>query len=528
MSLAARTAILAAILWPAFAGAEDGKAEGEGEVFAGREFDEVVLNNGTRFRGTIQQEDDGKVVLKIKDSVLELTFKKGDEPESIKEIARRASSRGTFLAEQEAAGDDADKNYELAKKCKRSGMAKEYVSQLRRVIKLDSTHAAAHKELLAHCQEAGDYEGELDVCIKMRRAGIRLTDTAFRLGEIYQELGLREWALREYEAVLRAKPDHIAAGARKADLLRETGKLAEAVKAYDEVLEADPKMIEALHGRSQVAFARGRYRSAREDLEKALAANTKFYAARLRLGLVYLALGEPAEAIESLEQIPRYSPLSRLARLNVAVAEIARGNPGKAEELLKTYEAGQEPLGAKLLRGYYQEHPSAQDAPVQAVGVYQQVIRQSPGSLWGQLGLARTAAAAGQRRLAPQAFNLAIRLDPEFWPTHVTKGLMHLADKKFLEASRCFSKAMTYRSQAGLEPDADLLFAAGQAALLGGKPDDAKNWFADALRATPGHQAAKLAAAAGDPKSREFLEASRVSLESLRAKALGVFWIPEL
>jgi tetratricopeptide (TPR) repeat protein len=478
------------LLLPGLAFAEARKTE-EGDIFPEKEFDEIILRIGTSFHGTIQNETETEVVLKMKNSPLENRFQKGEEPENIKAINYRFTRRDSYLKELESIGDDVQKNYDLAQKCKRSELPDEYAQQLQRVTELDETHLEAYQDLLAHYGEVKDMEGELQTCLKMRDQELESLEMVLRMGQIYKELGLSQWAYRELKTVLDNKPSHTQARLDMADLYRMTARPLDSLKLYEAVLKKKPRSPEALVGKGRLAFDRGRYTQARALFDKAVKSNPKFIPARFHLGLAHLAAGNPGNASESLKEVPRESELAPHAWVHSAFAEAALGKSTKAEELMKQAEEKLSESQNKLLLAFIYENLKEADAAERAMTVYEQAVESDPELYFAQLGLARSLVNAGKVDNALEILPRVIRMDPEFWPALAVKGIAHLDLSKFKVAVDEFVKARDLHTKTGAKPDAALMFGIGYALLGAGRPEDARGFFRDVVQIEDSHAAAK-------------------------------------
>jgi tetratricopeptide (TPR) repeat protein len=499
------------LLLPGLAFAQDKKKTEEGDIFPEKEFDEIILRIGTSFHGTIQNETETEVILKMKNSPLENRFQKGEEPENIKSISYRFTRRDSYVKELEAVGDDVDKNYELAHKCQRSELPDEYAQQLKRVVELDETHLKAYQDLLSHYGKVKDMEGELETCLNMREQELESLDMVLRMGQIYKELGLGQWAYRELKKVLDNKPSHTQAKLDMADLYRMTGKPIDALQLYEEVLKKKPRSPAALVGKGRLAFDRGRYTQARALFEKATKSNPKFTPARFRLGLAHLAAGDPASAAESLKEVPEESDLAPHAWVHSAFAEAALGKSAKAEELMKKAEEKFSESQNKLLQAFIYENLKDADAAERAMTVYEQVVENDPELYFAQLGLARSLVNAGKVDNALAILPRVIRMNPDFWPAQAVKGIAHLDLSKFEEAVDELVTARDLRTKTGAKPDTALMFGIGYALLGTGRAEDARGFFRDVLQIEDEHAAAKAGIA--------FIQAGGKDLSSMLAKA---------
>ena len=463
----------------------------EAETLDERPYDLIILKNGTSFKGTIEAEDETGITMVMENSPLKLTFKKGENPEDLKEITRRYSKQDTYKKEEKAAGEDPKQHYALAKKCRNSGMPDEYAAELNRVIELDPKALKAFRNLLDHYVSVGDQEGQFRVCLEARKQEFKEPDMTMQMGEIYLQIGLHHWALREFREVQQLAPKMLLARVREADVQRMLGAEKESLDIYAEILGIEPDNPDALFGRAQLAMQKGQLSVAKEVLTEAVSARKEFHDASYRLGLVLLGLGQPGAALDHLPKIPPEFVHTYFASLNTAVAESANGNTGKAQEILDGLLEAEPADYLKLAQGFVYEHLKEEDAPTRAITVYEELTKGSPENYFAHLGLGRALIGAVKMDLAVETFKKAIRIRPRYWPAYLAQGLVLLAQNEVDRAIPQFVRAKDLHNKLGPGKDPDLLFAIGHVWILGNNLDEAARFFRGALEVHPKHKAAR-------------------------------------
>lgn len=112
------------------------------------------------------------------------------------------------------------------------------------------------------------------------------------------------------EAILKRKPDHVAALIEFGNLCFEFKKNAEALKYYEAALELDPDCVEGLYNAANIHFKEERYAAAIRYFQRCIELDPEFPEAYYNIGLLYFKLRYFESAIGCLKTYIQLDPES--------------------------------------------------------------------------------------------------------------------------------------------------------------------------------------------------------------------------
>lgn len=194
-----------------------------------------------------------------------------------------------------------------------------------------------------------------------------------------------------------AGPTEIARG----NVLVSRGKTAEAIEAYQAAARELPHKAQPRELLGHALLDQKRYAEARAAYQDAVAVEPPAIEARLGLARLATETGDLKEAFEQLDQVLRVQPQNLYALLSRANLELKRGGDADLEQALVdtgravSLDAKSEPV--LFARGEAFLATRRLDEARQA---FELLRKEHPRSPLGWYGLARVAAAAGDRATA--------------------------------------------------------------------------------------------------------------------------------
>ena len=198
------------------------------------------------------------------------------------------------------------------------------------------------------------------------------------LGEVFEERGQNDDALRERWETLRLQPNYAPAHNNLGIALQKQNRLAEAIEQFQLALRLQPRYPAARYNLG-VAFEKaGRPDDAVHEYERALALRPDYADAHYNLGLVLGRLGRLNEAITQFQETLRINPYAADAYNNLGVTFDRMGRPKEA------------------------------------ISQYEQAIRVQPESARAHFNLGVALAGVGRPIEAGEQFEEALRLKPDY------------------------------------------------------------------------------------------------------------------
>jgi tetratricopeptide (TPR) repeat protein len=242
------------------------------------------------------------------------------------------------------------------------------------------------------------------------RDGVRTAQDCYNQAKAAAQQGQADQAVKLYEEALRLKPDYGEALTGLGALLLTQRRHDAARPYFEKALALDPNHATALINMAIIDRQRGDTTSALGRLTQVVARNPDYAEAHLNLGSLLGALKRHDEAIHHLATAARLNPTLLPAHLNLATAYLDTAQWSKAEEHFLRARS----LNPRLAQTYLGLGTSQarQNRPADAATTFRQALSigtQSPHT-YTQLGQALLA--LDDRKAATEAFQLALKLDP--------------------------------------------------------------------------------------------------------------------
>jgi len=227
------------------------------------------------------------------------------------------------------------------------------------------------------------------------------------------------------------------------------------------------------------ALSRGDLASARSEAEAALKKQPNSPSVLQVLGVIYCQSGEVRQGADYLRKAIRRGADTIDNRLNLARALIDLGELDEAEKACRAPSGAAEPAVMQRLRADIRK---AQGRHVEAIGLYEQIVQQSPNDFesWNNLGSARLA--AGDAAGALEALEQSRALNPN-------NGVVHINIARALDALGSHAEGLAGLEQAARQSpgDAGVQLELGKALLRMGRSDEALAPLGTAARLNPGN-----------------------------------------
>lgn len=198
------------------------------------------------------------------------------------------------------------------------------------------------------------------------------------LGEVFEERGQNDEALRERFAALELKPNYAPAHNNLGVVLQKQDRMAEAIEHFQLALRLRPRYPEAHYNLGAAFEKASRPDDALREYQRALTLRPDYADAHYNLGLLLGRLGRLDEAIIQFQEIIRLNPNAADAYNNWGVTLDRLGRPAEA------------------------------------ISQYQQAIRVRPEFARAHFNLGVALAGTGRLLEAGAQFEEALRLKPDY------------------------------------------------------------------------------------------------------------------
>lgn len=225
------------------------------------------------------------------------------------------------------------------------------------------------------------------------------------------------------------------------------------------------------------ALSRGDLAGARVEAEAALKKQPNSPSVLQVLGVIYCQTGEVRQGADYLRKAIRRGADTIDNRLNLTRALLELGELDEAEKACRAPAGAAEPAVLQRLRADIRK---AQGRHVEAIGLYEQIVQQSPNDFesWNNLGNARLA--AGDAAGALEALEQSRALNPN-------NGVVHINIARALDALGSHSEGLAGLQHAARQSpgDASVQLELGKALLRMGRSDEALAPLGTAARLNP-------------------------------------------
>jgi tetratricopeptide (TPR) repeat protein len=202
--------------------------------------------------------------------------------------------------------------------------------------------------------------------------------------------------------------------------LEESGRLEEAVKDYEQVLRARPDFAPLRVYTGTLYYRLGRYGEAIQEFQTAVVLDPAYEEAHRNLGIMYYNQGRSEAALQEFSAAIRLQPNSIGGHFGLANALYVKGDFSAAIEqyqkvlgLAPDFVKAINNLGAAYLRTGRRD---------EAIIEFRSALNAMPGSALIHENLAHAYLLAGEREKAFQEYEIIKRIDPGYTPNRNTAG----------------------------------------------------------------------------------------------------------
>ena len=156
------------------------------------------------------------------------------------------------------------------------------------------------------------------------------------LGFVLRDTGRTDEAIREYQAVIRLKPDYAEAYNNLGSALADKGQVDEAIQSYQEAIRLRPDLADVYCNLGISLGKQGRIDEAIREYREAIRLNPDNPKATYNLGTILGQKGELAEAAANLQKTIAIRPDFALARHNLGCILL---HQGKVDDAITQFQA---------------------------------------------------------------------------------------------------------------------------------------------------------------------------------------------
>ena len=271
------------------------------------------------------------------------------------------------------------------------------------------------------------FDGDAEKVIKSLEMSIRslegigkkeeLTRDMNKLAGIYDYVGRRDEAEKEYREALRINPDFAAAHINFGNLLDDIGRKEDAVAEYREALRINPDYAVAHYNLGILLGDMGRKEDAETEYRDALKINPDYADAHINLGYLLDDTGRKEDAEAEYREALRINPDSAEAHNNLG---------------LLLYDMGRK-----------------EDAEAE----YRETLRINPDYAVAHYNLGILLYDMGRKEDAEAEYREALRINPDLAETHGNLGILYSKTGKKEEAKKELEIAKRLFDEQGREAD---------------------------------------------------------------------------
>jgi len=126
--------------------------------------------------------------------------------------------------------------------------------------------------------------------------------------ELFKELELKNWAIREYQKIIRFEPDDIPAHNNLGTLYIEKGDNEKALKEFEEVLRINPNLVAAINNLGIVYRELERYEEAVNVYKRGLEISPQTPQLHFNLGVTYEKMGQFDKSVTEYQKTLTIDP----------------------------------------------------------------------------------------------------------------------------------------------------------------------------------------------------------------------------
>lgn len=278
-----------------------------------------------------------------------------------------------------------------------------------------------------------------------KREGIAETprDEALRLideGNLIEEAGQLDEALRCYDAAIEKAPDLARAHMNRGNILLAQGNAEDALHAYEKALELEPDYAAAHYNAGNAQANLNNHEAACAAYEKAIVLKPDFTDAHVALGCALDDLGRREEAAanyrKSLELSPNYGEVH--ANLGKTLMALGQYEEGMAS-LQRAIDLVPDDMETLLLLGSIQKSRGQLEAARISLS---RVQTASPENIEVNIHLGDTLLALFQTDKAIACYRRVLEIAPDNFVAHNNLGNVYFNLGIYEEAARCYRHAL--------------------------------------------------------------------------------------
>lgn len=279
------------------------------------------------------------------------------------------------------------------------------------------------------------------------------------LGDACGKLSQPTKEIEAYQQAVRIDPEIAMAWYILGDAYIINHQPIKAIEAYQQAVRIDPKYADAWRQMGRAYFISAQFSKAIEALENSIRINPEGASTWFSLAIAYSELGQTAKADEAYQQSLRIDPeyankLQKMGKANEQPIQSATDWFDKADDLQKKKnwkglrdhalswtkeEPGDSMAWYNLGLGYYYADPKQYTKAIEA---YQQAIRINPdyADTWYDIGNAYLV--TKQYTKAIEAYQQAIRINPDYASTWYNLGLAYADTNQDANAIEAYQQAV--------------------------------------------------------------------------------------
>lgn len=329
------------------------------------------------------------------------------------------------------------------------GREEEAVEDYKRLLKEVPYHYEANYNMGLILKKSGNLKGALE---SLKRAvdgaaGERKARALVALGNTYRKLspGDRTHAADAYGRAVKIQPDNIRARFMLASMEPDTDKGRQrALRQYEMILKLKPNFTSAYFKIAMILNSQGKRNEAISTYKKAIRFNPEFSKARYNLGLLYLAGKRWSDARGQFEWLVSRDPSDARSHFNLARALFgAKDYAGSIEEYTKAVDAagGDYPKAyVNMGRAYraLKEYGKAERAYLRAI----ELKGDYPEARYN-LGLLQVR--QGRFDEAEASYRTAIRHNPRYWQAWFNLGVLYSRMDRDDDAIDAYTRVLDIR-----------------------------------------------------------------------------------
>ena len=329
------------------------------------------------------------------------------------------------------------------------------ISEFKTALRYAPNFPEAHSNLGRIYQE----QGKIDLAEQQYRKALdvdpQYSTAMVRLGSVYYTKGEYEAAIDNYKQAIKVNSGNSTAHYRLGEAYAALGRYDDAIKALNTSIAQNPNSAPAMDKLGEVYEMQGNTAAAINQYRKAILTKPEYNPAYLKLANVFEQRGDEELAISELRSAVAVNP--SFTEGKVKIADIST-SVGKEVQAIKMYQdvLNQDPNNQDALKGlakayFYQAKKDSLGGYVSSPGEFvlaEQSLRRAvalqPNDLELRLALMRMNELAGNRPAAEQELNIIASRIPQTPADSIIKGQALFDLKRYEDAQREFSRALTY------------------------------------------------------------------------------------